>query len=155
VHSTDKVRRSAWRIGCAGGYIAAGFNGTIGHSDIWNRIDAPNRYPFTVRDEGAAKQLGTLHDLFAALPFWRMRPFEGVTGNAGVALAESGQVYAAYPPRGGALSLDLQSASGRMTGRWLNPRDGQLGEPFSIPAGQRVNLTAPDDGNDWTLLVQR
>ena len=46
VHHTDKVRRSAWRIVCAGGYFGAGFNGTIGHSDIWNRIDAPNRYFF-------------------------------------------------------------------------------------------------------------
>jgi len=154
VHHTGKVRRSAWRIVCAGGYFAAGFNGTIGHSDIWNRIDAPNRYPFTVRDEGAAKQLGTLHDFFAALPFWRMQPFEGVTGNAVVALAESGQVYVVYLPRGGALSLDLQSATGRMTGRWFNPPDGQFSEPFSVPAGQRVELTAPGE-NDWTLLVQR
>ena len=54
VHHTDKVRRTAWRIVCAGGYFAAGFHGTIGHSDAWNRIDAPNRYTFTVRDEGAA-----------------------------------------------------------------------------------------------------
>ena len=28
VHHTDKVRRSAWRIVCAGGYFAAGFHGT-------------------------------------------------------------------------------------------------------------------------------
>jgi hypothetical protein len=69
VHHTDKVRRSAWRIVCAGGYFAAGFHGTIGHSDVWNRIDAPNHYAFTVKDEGAAAQLGALHDFFAALPF--------------------------------------------------------------------------------------
>ena len=67
VHHTDKVRRSAWRIVCAGGYFAAGFHGTIGHSDVWNRIDAPNHYTFTVKDEGAAAQLGALHDFFTAL----------------------------------------------------------------------------------------
>jgi hypothetical protein len=154
VHHTDKVRRSAWRIVCAGGYFAAGFNGTIGHSDIWNRIDAPNRYPFIVRDEGAAGQLGLLHDFFAALPFWRMQPFEGVTGDGVVALAELGQVYVIYLPRGGALNLDLRSASGRLHGRWFNPRDGQFGAPFSAPAGQRVDLAAPDN-NDWTLLLRR
>jgi len=40
VHHTDKVRRSAWRSVCAGGYFAAGFHGTIGHSDVWNRLDS-------------------------------------------------------------------------------------------------------------------
>jgi hypothetical protein len=67
VHHTDKVRRSAWRIVCAGGYFAAGFHGTIGHSDVWNRIDAPNHYTFTVKDEGAAAQLATLHEFVTAL----------------------------------------------------------------------------------------
>ncbi|HZJ13644.1 MAG TPA: DUF4038 domain-containing protein, partial [Chthoniobacteraceae bacterium] len=73
VHHTAKVRRSAWRIVCAGGYFAAGFHGTIGHSDVWNRIDAPNHYTFTIRDEGAAAHLAALHDFFAALPYWRMQ----------------------------------------------------------------------------------
>ena len=41
-----------------------------------------NRYTFTVQDEGAAYQLGALHDFFTALPFWRMQPFDGVTGSA-------------------------------------------------------------------------
>src|ERR1041384_2810644 len=71
VHHTDKVRRTAWRIACAGGYFAAGFNGTIGHADAWNRIDPPNRYDFTVKDEGAAAQLAALHDFFTALPLDR------------------------------------------------------------------------------------
>ena len=94
VHHTDKVRRSAWRIVCAGGYFATGFNGTIGHSDVWNRIDAPNHYTFTVEDEGAAAQLSALHDFFVVLPFWRMQPFAGVGGDA-VALAESGKALCA------------------------------------------------------------
>src|SRR5262249_42704991 len=74
VHHTDKVRRASWRIVCAGGYLAAGFNGTIGHSDVWNRRDAPNRYTFQVRDEGAAAQLRALSEFFPALPFWRPQP---------------------------------------------------------------------------------
>lgn len=154
VHHTDKVRRSAWRIVCAGGYFAAGFHGTIGHSDIWNRIDAPNRYVFTVQDEGAPKQLGALHDFFTALPFWRLQPFEGVTGNAAVALAQPGQVYVVYLPHGGAVSLDLGAAAERMVARWFDPRNARFSEPFGVPAGQRVELAAPDN-NDWTLLVQR
>jgi hypothetical protein len=66
MHHTDKVRRTCWRIVCAGGYFAAGFHGTIGHSDAWNRIDASNHYTFTVRDEGVGRQLGVLYDFFVA-----------------------------------------------------------------------------------------
>src|SRR6185369_13047038 len=90
VHHTDKVRRSAWRIVCAGGSFAAGFHGTIGHSDVWNRIDTPNHYAFTVRDEGAAGQLAALYDFFARLPFARMQPFAGATDDA-LVFAEPGK----------------------------------------------------------------
>ncbi|HEX2747058.1 MAG TPA: DUF4038 domain-containing protein [Verrucomicrobiales bacterium] len=62
VHHTDKVRHSAWRIVCAGGFFAAGFHGTIGHSDAWNRIDPSSHYTFTLKDEGAANQLRALYD---------------------------------------------------------------------------------------------
>ena len=82
VHHTDKVRRTAWRIVCAGGYFAAGFHGTIGHSDAWNRIDAPNHYTFTVRTKARRGNWARFHGFFTALPFWRMQPFEGVTGEA-------------------------------------------------------------------------
>jgi hypothetical protein len=101
VHHTHKVRRSSWRIVCAGGYFSAGFNGTIGHSDIWNRLDRPNHYTFTVRDEGAGAQLGLLYDYFTALPVWKLEPFKGVRGPAVVALADPGNLYVAYLPAGG------------------------------------------------------
>jgi hypothetical protein len=152
VHHTDKVRRSAWRIICAGGYFAAGFHGTIGHSDVWNRIDAPNRYTFVLKDEGAATQLGALHDFFAALPFWRMQPFNGVTGDA-VALAERGKTYAIYLPRGGATTVDLSGAE-PLAMRWFNPRIGELSQP-ALPVattGVRQEFKAPD-ANDWVLLL--
>jgi hypothetical protein len=154
VHDTDKVRRSSWRIVCAGGYFAAGFNGTTGHSDVWNRIDAPNRYLFALQDEGAAAQLGALYDFFAELPFWKMQPFDGVIGEAAVALAESGSSYVVYLPRGGRVAVDLTAAGGPLLARWFNPRDGTFGPAFSVPGGQSADFTAPGD-HDWTLLVKK
>ena len=146
------MRRSAWRIVCAGGYCAAGFHGTIGHSDVWNRIDAPNHYTFNVKDEGAAAQLGVLHDFFAALPFWRMEPFPDVTGDA-VALAEPGKVYVIYFPHGGAVTVDLSAVPGPLATRWFNPRAGEFGQPMRVtPANLRLDFTPPDT-NDWALLV--
>jgi hypothetical protein len=154
VHHTDKVRRSAWRIVCAGGYFAAGFHGTIGHSDVWNRIDAPNHYTFTVKDEGAGAQLGILYDFFATLPFWRMQPFTGVTGDA-VALAELEKTYVVYLFRGGSTRMELPAGKGPFTARWFNPRRGEFSQPTRItPTTPRQDFTAPD-ANDWVLLIQK
>ncbi len=154
VHHTDKVRRTAWRIVCAGGFLAAGFHGTIGHSDAWNRIDAPNRYTFEVRDEGVASQLGALYDFFTAIPFWRLRPFEGVAGAGAVALAEPGKNYVVYLPHGGAMTIDLSAAQSPLTAEWFNPRDGRAGEPFAVSGGKQVKFQSPD-GQDWVLHVHQ
>jgi hypothetical protein len=152
VHHTDKVRRSAWRIVCAGGYFAAGFQGTIGHSDAWNRIDPANHYTFTVKDEGAGAQLAALHDFFAALPFWRMEPFAGVTGDA-VALAEQGKFYVIYMSHGGSATIDVRAAPGPFTARWFNPRTGVFGAPFPLSGAAQRTVNAPDE-NDWVLVLQ-
>lgn len=152
VHHTDKVRRSAWRIVCGGGYIAAGFHGTIGHSDVWNRIDPGNHYTFAIKDEGAAAQLGAMHDFFTALPFWRMQPIT-VRTNDTVALAEPGKVYAAYLPKGGSTTLDLSAVTTSLTARWFNPRTGIFGDKFAVPAGPNAKFEAPDT-SDWALLLQ-
>jgi len=154
VHHTDKVRHSAWRIVCAGGYFAAGFNGTIGHNDIWNRIDAPNHYTFVVKDEGAAAQLGLLYDFLAPLPFWRMQPFDRVAPETAVALAEPGQIYVIYLPHGGEMTVDLSDAKNPLTARWFNPRDGTWAEPFEVPGGRQVAFQAPGV-SDWVLHLSR
>jgi hypothetical protein len=152
VHHTDKVRRSAWRIVCAGGYIAAGFHGTLGHSDAWNRLDGPNHYTFAVKDQGAAVQLASLHEFFSALPFWRMQPFDGVTDNA-VALADPGKVYVVYLPKGGSTSVDLSGVQGQFFGSWFDPRLGKFDREFSGMAGSRSTFETPDT-RDWALLLK-
>ncbi|HWB06267.1 MAG TPA: DUF4038 domain-containing protein [Verrucomicrobiales bacterium] len=152
VHHTDKVRRSAWRIVCAGGYIAAGFHGTIGHSDVWNRIDPGSHYTFAVKDEGAAAQLASLHDFFNALPFWRMQPIP-VRPDDTVVLAEPGKVYVAYLPKGGTTTLDLSAATAPLTARWFNPRIGTFKDKFPAPTGPSAKFEAPDT-SDWALLLQ-
>jgi hypothetical protein len=116
------------------------------------RAEPLNHYTFTVKDEGAAAQLGALHDFFAALPFWRMEPFPGVTGDA-VALAEPGKIYVIYFPHGGAATVDLSTAQGPVTARWFNPRASAFGQSMRVtPANPRSEFTPPDT-NDWALLV--
>jgi hypothetical protein len=152
VHHTDKVRRSAWRIVCAGGYFAAGFHGTIGHSDVWNRMDPPHHYTFLLRDEGGAGQLAALHSFFAALPFWRLQPFAEVTGEV-VALAEANHTFVAYLPHGGTITMNLPTTGELLTARWFNPRSGEFGQPAPLPLNGRQDFHAPDT-NDWALVVK-
>lgn len=152
VHHTDKVRRSAWRIVCSGGYFAAGFHGTIGHSDVWNRIDPTSKYTFILRDEGAASQLRLLYEFFAALPYWRMQPFDGVTKDA-LALSLPGEVYVIYFPAGGTTMLDLSDYDREFTARWFNPRTGESSRRFSLNGGN-VQPLKPPDSEDWALLVR-
>jgi hypothetical protein len=152
VHHTDKVRRAAWRIVCAGGYFAAGFHGTIGHSDVWNRIDRPNHYTFVVKDEGAAAYLSTLYKFFTALPFWRMQPMTSIKGDA-VAMAEPGGTCVAYFPHGGAATLDFAKMDASLTPQWFNPRSAAFEHRISAPiTNQQQTFRAPDT-NDWVLLV--
>ena len=151
VHHTDKVRRSAWRIVCAGGYFAAGFHGTIGHSDVWNRIDRPNHYTFVVKDQGAAPHLATLYQFFTALPFWRMQPATNVIGDV-VALLEPGGISVVYFPRGGAATIDFTAANTSLAARWFNPRSGIFEQRAPALTAHRHTFQAPDT-NDWALLL--
>ncbi len=153
VHHTDKVRHSAWRIVCAGGYFAAGFHGTIGHSDTWNRMDAPNRYTFAIQDEGATGQLRRLYDFFASLPFWRMQPFDRVQGDMAVALAEPGRVYVIYLPHGGEVTVDLSGVEGPLATRWFNPCSGDTTRSQETSGGAKRSFRPPFE-SDAVLCLE-
>jgi len=150
-HHTDKVRRSAWRIVCAGGYFASGFGGTIGHSDFWNIIDHENKYSFVIKDEGAPHQLSLLYDFFLNLPFWRMQPYDGIKGDA-VAIAEIGKVYVIYMPKGGKIAVDLTQTKGDLIAKWFNPRHGEWIDIGIISGGMTQEFNAPDE-YDWVLYI--
>jgi hypothetical protein len=152
VYHTDTVRHAAWRIVCAGGYFAAGFVATLGHSDAWEQIDAPNRYPFRVEDAGAAAQLASLYDFFTALPFWRLSPTPDLLEGDGLCLSAPGEVYVAYLPRGGTVRLELPDSRRALAARWFDPRRGKF-HGDAAPLGQG-EFRAPD-AEDWVLLAER
>lgn len=97
-------------------------------------------------------QLAALHRYFASLPYWRMQPFEGVSGEMAVALADTGKVYVVYLPRGGTVRVDLRPARGSLAGRWYNVREGRSSKVFRVVRGRKVQLTAPDQ-RDWALCL--
>lgn len=150
-HHTDKVRRSAWRIACAGGYFASGFSGTLGMSDFWNIINQTNKYSFVIKDEGAPHQLSLLYDFFNNLPFWRMQPYDGIKGDA-VAIVEIGKVYVIYMPKGGNVAVDLVQVKGDFMARWFNPKNGEWTDIGVISGGTTQEFNAPDE-YDWVLYI--
>ncbi len=152
VHHTYKVRRSSWRIVCAGGYFASGFSGTIGHGDAWNRIDAPNKYLFVLKDEGAGAQLSILYKFFTSLHYWKMEPYAQVEGDA-LALADGGSNYVVYLPHGGSAKLTRKD-TGKLYERWLNSRTGKMGRTIRLPEKEKLSFTAPDT-RDWVLWIRK
>ena len=152
VHHPDKIRRTAWRIVCAGGYFATGFHGTIGHSDVWNRIDPNQHYGFKVRDEGVGTHMRVLYEFFNGLPFWQMHPLAEIS-ETGVALAQPNNVYVIYLPQGGSAKVNLHTTTGLFEGHWFNPRNGRSSERFNVVAATGRQFDAPDT-NDWVLLLK-
>ena len=71
-----------------------------------------------------------------------------------VALAEPGQVYVVYLPRGGGVTVDLSSLPGLAVAEWFNPRTGAVMYKDSVPGGARRSFAAPDN-NDWALRLLR
>jgi hypothetical protein len=63
--------------------------------------------------------------------------------------SESGYEYLRDHPRSGPPISDRTNHR-----KVVQPQKRPIGEPFSVTAGQHLELTAPDE-HDWTLLVQQ
>jgi hypothetical protein len=84
----------------------------------------------------------------------------GSGANANRCLAKAGQTYVVQLYNGGAHTLDLSTATGDFTVRWLDPRNGgplQQGSVTSVTGGAVVSLgTAPSaPASDWIVLVTK
>lgn len=151
VHHTDKVRRTSWQIVFSGAYFAAGFVGTLAHSDNFNVIDTPNLYSFRVADQGAGAQLAILHDFMTGRPFWKLKPVTDFAGDA-LGLSDGAGLSLYYLPHGGSLTLKTPMAeapNARL--RWFNPRTGEM-LPVSEETTHTNSFEAPST-EDWILEV--
>lgn len=141
LHTQDTTRRKAWKIVTAGGYFAAGFAYTAvefdaAHVDTWR-----------------PEQLQILHDFFVTRTrYWRMAPHLEAVDSQNVLLAEPGEEYVAYFPRGGSNTVDV--APGAYQVEWLDPRTGTLVDDGTqtFPGGE-ASFTCPGS-DDWTLHLR-
>ena len=90
------------------------------------------------------------------IPFWEMTNMDGITstGNS-YGLGKAGQVYVAYLPTGGTITVDLQAGKSYNVD-WYNPRNGgalQAGNR-NVTGSNDANIGAAPDNNDWVALIR-
>jgi len=165
-HSAYNVRRAVWwSLLCA---PPAGV--TYGGHGVWSWETKPN-VPLNHANSGIARpwfeavdlpggvQMGRVADLFASLPWWKLRPAPDLVEQpapddparfVGAASTEDGAVAILYCPRGPRVVV---RRPGR--GEWFDPRTGarrpalREGDVFRLPDAQ-----APDE-EDWVLVLRR
>lgn len=104
----------------------------------------------TVGDE----QLKYATEKLATLEFWKMKPYnELVTGDPeAYCLAEPGEQYVVYLPKGGVARLELPAGS--FVSSWFNPHNGVTLDSKISEGGDMLVFQSPDD-NDWVLVITK
>jgi len=161
----DNRRRLAWEMTMAGTYQTTGERADIAGFGGWINGRGDPRMTMLIG-------YGHLKKFFESFDCWKLEPRPDVLAGptqpvsdakppeAGalvlksepMVLAEEGQRYVIYLPRGGSATVKL--GDGNFGSRWFNPRTGQFtGEPFTA-IGEWTSPRAPD-ADDWVLLVDR
>jgi hypothetical protein len=69
------------------------------------------------------------------------------------AMAENGETFIAYIPKGNAVTVNMQQLSGiQLVAWWFNPRNGLAQTAGNFAEKKRMQFTPPDR-NDWVLVI--
>ena len=96
---------------------------------------------------------GSRQHLASELPKLRPADLVKTAPEHNWALADPGHTYLVYLLYGGTATVDLSSAKKSLSGRWFDPRTGELGEAFPLEPSESVTLTAPNE-QDWACLIE-
>jgi hypothetical protein len=149
--SADVLRRTAWEIAMAGAYQTAGETVRRG-TNIG--ADMGGGWMNGRGDDTMTMFLGYGHmvDFFTGFEWWKTNPHDELVDNGNYCVADPGQTYAVYLPRGGKVTVQLQP--GRYRAYWFS---ATTGEKIELPQADGPSWTSPDvpDQNDWALLLQK
>jgi hypothetical protein len=149
--SSDTLRRTAWEIVMAGAYQTSGETvrrGTNVGADMGGGW-------FNGRgDDTMTMFLGYGHmvDFFTGFEWWKTNPHDELVNEGNYCLADPGQTYAIYLPKGGQVTLKLEP--GRYRAHWFS---AVTGEKIDLPPVDGSSWTSPaaPDANDWAILLER
>lgn len=149
--SADTLRRVAWDIAMAGAYGTTGESTRRG-TNIWP--DTGGGWINGRGDDSMVMLKGYEHmvDFFTSFEWWKTEPHDELVNNGAYCLAEPGEIYAVYLPKGGDVTIQL--APGSYAAKWFSPNTGEI---IPLPPVQGPDWTSPQAPGwlDWALLLER
>jgi hypothetical protein len=149
--SADTLRRTAWDIAMAGAYQTTGETARRG-TNIWP--DTGGGWVNGRGDDSMTMLQGYAHmvDFFTGFDWWKTEPHDELVNNGNYCLAKPGEIYAVYLPRGGRVTVRLQS--GIYAGYWFSASSGEK-IPVLRAEGSGWTSSETPDQSDWALLLAR
>ena len=144
--SAEVLRRTAWDIYMAGAYQTAGESARRG-TNI--RPDTGGGWTNGRGDDTQTLFLsyGHIVDFFTRFEWWKANPRDDLVNNGNYCLAEPGQVYAVYLPRGGRVKVQLEP--GVYRAQWFNAGSGQWVPIAPDATGPAWISPPPPDYSGW------
>jgi len=101
------------------------------------------------------KGYGHMVDFFTSFEWWKTEPHDELVNNGAYCLAQPGEIYAVYLPRGGDVTLQLQA--GDYQANWFSAFTGEKVALPLVTASAGAPWTSPKapDRQDWALLLER
>jgi len=152
--SAEALRRVAWDITMAGAYGTAGESARRG-TNIWP--DTGGGWVNGRGDDTMVMLKGYEHlvDFFSQFHWWKTEPHDELVNNGAYCLADPGDIYAVYLPKGGDVTIRLEP--GNYEASWFNAFTGEtiLLQKVEGPLWTSPRAPAPPRGMDWALLLQK
>jgi hypothetical protein len=149
--NAENMRRTAWEIYMAGCYQTTGETARRG-TGYWP--DTGGGWINGRGDDSMVMLRGYAHivEFFTAFEWWKTDPHDELVNKGAYCLAEPGQCYAVYLPRGGKATVQLKE--GRYRANWFNPCSGET-KPLPAADGPTWTSSESPDYGDWALLLRK
>jgi len=149
--SAEALRRVAWDIAMAGAYGTAGESARRG-TNIWP--DTGGGWINGRGDDTMVMLKGYEHmvDFFTSFEWWKTEPHDELVNNGAYCLANPGEIYAVYLPKGGDVTIKLEPGS--YEAGWFS---AFTGEKVPLPPVEGPAWTSPKAPGwlDWALLLEK
>jgi len=89
---------------------------------------------------------------FTSLKWWKMQPRDDLVNQGAYCLAEPGQQYLVYLPKGGKAEVKLDD--GKYQAQWCNPPNGKWAAIGGASGPKWTSPKSPDEG-DWAVVLRR
>jgi len=101
----------------------------------------------------AGRKFTSAFDIFSCEP--RPDLLSGAGDGVAYLLANPGQTYAVYFPKGGKATVKLESGDGAYILRWFHVETAEFMDAQTLPVSASVDLEAPSTDKIWLALIER